>query len=198
LIKQDAMPPAISETLLVVVDVQKGFVSEHSAKALPVIRDVMKSWQDAGGISVLTQFVNTPDSPYVNIIGWSKMMEDDPDIEFDPVIADLVSQATAIVRKEKYSSLTAEALALMGQYGLRHVCVIGLDTESCVLATALAAFEQNYVPWVLTDAVASHSGQAEYEAGLLVTGRYIGSGQLMTADEFFTKSARVDSAATGA
>lgn len=175
--------PNLADSMLVAVDVQKGFVSEHSERALPNIRAALTAWQAAGGITVMTQFVNAPDSPYVRIIGWSKLMPGDSDIEFHPAVADLADSATAVVRKNRYSSLTTEVVRLLGERQLEHVYVAGLDTESCVLATALAAFEQDYTPWILTDACASHAGQAEHEAGLLVARRYIGSRQLVTTAE---------------
>jgi nicotinamidase-related amidase len=171
---------AVANSMLVVVDVQKGFVTQHSEHALPAIRRALVGWQAVGAATVLTQFVNAPDSPYVRIIGWSKLMPDDPAIEFHPAVADLAAHATAVVRKSRYSSLTAEVLRLLAQRGLDHIYVAGLDTESCVLATALAAFEQGYTPWILTDACASHAGTAEHQAGLLVARRYIGERQLVT------------------
>jgi nicotinamidase-related amidase len=61
-----------------------------------------------------------------------------------------------------------------------------------VLATALAAFEQDFTPWILTDACASHAGQAEHEAGLLVARRYIGSGQLVTTADVLPVTAHGD------
>lgn len=178
--------PNPTDSMLVVVDVQKGFVSEHSEHALPNIRTALAGWQAAGGVTVMTQFVNAPDSPYVRLIGWSKLMAGDPDVEFHPAVADLAGDATAVVRKSRYSSLTNEVVRLLGERQMEHVYVAGLDTESCVLATALAAFEQDYTPWILTDACASHAGQDEHDAGLLVARRYIGSRQLVTTAEALT------------
>jgi len=175
-------PPDLSNSLLVAVDVQKGFVSQHSERALPNIRRLMAAWQAAGGTSVFTQFVNEPASPYVTLIGWSKMMADDPQVDFHAAVTDLAEQATAIVRKGRYSALTSETLEILREKDLRHIFVTGLDTESCVLATALGAFEAGFTPWLVTDASASHAGPREHSAGLLVAGRYIGSGQLVTTD----------------
>jgi nicotinamidase-related amidase len=59
--------------------------------------------------------------------------------------------------------------------------VIGLDTESCVLKTAVDAFEAGIVPYVVTDLTYSHAGEEAHSAGLLVTGRFIGRRQLVRA-----------------
>jgi hypothetical protein len=39
------------------------------------------------------------------------------------------------------------------------------------------------MPWVITDASASHAGEVVHEAGLLVARRFIGTGQLIEASE---------------
>jgi nicotinamidase-related amidase len=178
--------PSISNSILLVVDVQRGFISEYSMPILPAIREILANWQALGGLTVMTQFVNAIGSPYVEIIGWTEMMPGDPKVEFDSAVADLSDRATVIVRKSGYSSLTPEAISLLNKNGLKDICIVGLDTESCVLATAIAAFDQGYTPWILTDAVASHAGPEAHAAGLLVAGRNIGLGQLITTAQVLT------------
>ncbi len=142
----------------------------------------MAGWQSAGGTSLFTQFVNEPSSPYVRLIGWSKLMAHDPAVAFDPTVAGLADRATMVVTKGRYSALRPEVIDLMHERSLGHLIITGLDTESCVLATALEAFERDFTPWIVVDAVASHAGPREHEAGLLVAGRSIGRGQLVAAD----------------
>jgi nicotinamidase-related amidase len=169
-----------NSSVLVVVDAQVGFVSPHSAHVLPVIANLLKWWQDAGRASILTQFVNAPDSPYVRLIGWSALMPGDPGVELDPQIAPYASTATAVIRKGGYTALTDAVFDLVSRHGWQNLYVAGMDTESCVLATVLGAFEAGLTPWLVTDACASHAGPVEHEAGLLVARRYVGASQLIT------------------
>ncbi|WP_369183522.1 isochorismatase family protein [Streptomyces sp. Y1] len=68
-------------------------------------------------------------------------------------------------------------------HGGTDLYICGIATESCVLKTAVDAFERDLTPWLLEDAVASHAGQAAHEAGILVASRFIGPGQIIkTAD----------------
>ena len=61
--------------------------------------------------------------------------------------------------------------------------VCGIDTEVCVLKTAVDAFEHGIRAWLLTDASASHSGQPAHDAGVLVAEKMIGRLQtIKTAD----------------
>lgn len=152
----------------------------------------MRRWQATGGASVLTQFVNAPDSAYVRLIGWSALMPGDPEVELDPQIAPYAATATAVIRKGGYTALTTEVIDLAGRHGWQHVYVAGMDTESCVLATVLGTFEAGLTPWLLTDACASHAGPVEHEAGLLVARRYVGAGQLITTAEVLVEERRAD------
>lgn len=171
-----------TRTALIVVDAQVGFVTEHSEPALPNMVRLLEGWADAYGLAVLTRFVNAPGSPYVRLIGWAEMMPGDPAVELHPAIAPVPGSAW-VVDKTGYSALTSEVLGLLRNGGITDVVVAGLDTESCVLATALGAFETGLTPWLVTDASASHAGPAEHAAGLLVARRYIGRGQLVTTDQ---------------
>jgi len=177
------MSAALEESVLIVIDAQIGFVNEASAPAVPVIADVLSRWQAAGGLSVLTQFVNRPESNYVDLIGWLAMMPGDRGVGFVPEVAFLAPNASLIVEKTTYSGLTAEVASFIEKNERRHLWIAGLDTESCVLATAVGAFDHGLIPWVLTDATASHAGAAVHEAGLLVMRRNLGIGQLITTAE---------------
>jgi nicotinamidase-related amidase len=181
------MLPTLENSLLVAVDVQVGFVTHESAHAVPVIADLVSRWQRAGGATVFTQFINAPDSPYVRLIGWEAMMPGTPGVEFAPEIRPYLDAATIVTPKGTYSSLTAPVLEFILQTGRNNVWISGLDTESCVLATAVAAFDANLDPWVITDACASHAGQVVHEAGLLVAARNLGPGHLVTTADIPTE-----------
>ena len=169
-----------SSSVLIVVDVQVGFVTEHSDPAVPVIADLLARWQAAGGASVLTQFVNAPDSSYVRLIGWSELMPGDPEVDLDPRVAPLAPSATLVMAKGGYTAIAGPFIDLAKSRGWTDLYITGMDTESCVLATALRAFELGFTPWVVKDACASHAGEYVHEAGILVMGRFLGGRQLVT------------------
>lgn len=169
-----------SSSVLIVVDAQVGFVTEHSDPAVPTIVEVLRQWQEAGGASVLTKFVNAPDSSYVRLIGWSELMPGDPEVDLDPRVAPLAGSATLVMEKGGYSAIAGPFMELAEAQGWTDIYITGLDTESCVLATALHAFELGYTPWVVTDACASHAGRQVHDAGVLVMGRFLGANQLVT------------------
>jgi nicotinamidase-related amidase len=171
------------DSVLIVVDMQNGFVSPESAHIPGLAADFIREWAASGRPYVMTRFVNAPGSLFEKLIGWSKM-QDPPSIDIVDELQEFVPGAVAVVDKLTYSLFNDEGAALVAAHGWKNVVVIGLDTESCVLKTAVDAFEADLVPWVITDLVFSHAGQVAHDAGLLVTGRFIGRGQLVRAEEF--------------
>jgi len=50
--------------VLVVVDVQNGFITEHSQHVVPVITNLVRRWQAARGDVIFTRYRNYPSSPF--------------------------------------------------------------------------------------------------------------------------------------
>ncbi|MFG1963038.1 cysteine hydrolase [Nonomuraea sp. NPDC049028] len=168
--------------MLVVVDVQNGFVREESAHVVPVIANIVERWQEAGGAVVFTRYLNYPGSPFERLVHWSECMTS-PQIDIVQELQPYIDKATVIDKKGYGLFADAAGAALVAEHGWRDIYVCGIATESCVLATALGAFELDLTPWVIEDASASHAGQYVHEAGILVTRRFIGEGQIIkTAD----------------
>ena len=171
----------VNRTALVVVDVQNGFVTDVSRPVVPVIADLVSKWQAAGRPVVFTRYLNYPGSPFERIIRWSKLI-DPPETDIVPEL--LAASAKAIViDKVGYTLFSPEGRAAVERGGWTDLVFCGIATESCVLKSAVDAFEAGITPWVLSDASASHAGSEAHEAGLLVTRRFIGPGQVITVTE---------------
>ena len=169
--------------VLVVVDVQNGFVREESRHVVPVVVDLVNRWQAAGGDVVFTRYINYAGSPFERLIKWSELM-DSPQIDIVPELQPYVEKATAVIDKTMYSLFAdARGSALVRERGWNDIYVCGIATESCVLKTAVDAFELDLTPWLIEDASASHAGLAVHESGILVTQRFIGEGQIIGVSE---------------
>ena len=169
---------ARSDAVLVVVDVQNGFVREKSAHVVPVIADLVSRWQADGGDVVFTRYLNYPGSPFERMIHWTDL-QTSPEIDIVFELTSYAEAATAVVDKVIYSLFNEEGRALVKERGWNDIYVCGIATESCVLKTAVDAFELDLTPWLIEDASASHAGQAVHEAGVLVTSRFIGPDQII-------------------
>ena len=172
-----------SSAVLVVVDVQNGFVREESRHVIPVIVELVERWQAAGGDVVFTRYLNYEGSPFERLIKW-KELRTSPQIDIVPELEPLAAQSTAIVDKTVYSLFGDEkGRSLVKERGWTEIYVCGIATESCVLKTAVDAFELDLNPWLIEDASASHAGREVHEAGVLVTRRFIGVGQIITTSD---------------
>ena len=172
----------LSKSVLVVVDVQLGFVVDRSRHVVPVIVDLVRRWQAAGGATVFTRYFNYPDSPFERHVGWTAM-HGAPETDIVPELAGLASRATAVLDKTVYTALTPEGLDLISKNGWTDLYVCGIATESCVLKTAVDAFEVGLTPWLIEDASSSTAGPAAHDAGILVATRFIGRGQIIQSSQ---------------
>lgn len=172
----------ISDSVLVVIDMQNGFVSSKSAHIVPAVVDLVDRWQAAGRPFIMTRFINQPGSQFEKLIGWTRM-QGPPETDITDALRDLSAKATAVIDKPIYSALYGEGRDLIEEHGWKNLVLAGIATESCVLKTATDAFEQGLIPWIVSDCVYSHAGAEAHEAGLLVAGRFIGRRQLVTADQ---------------
>lgn len=170
--------------LLIVVDVQNGFVNGHSREVIRPIADFLQSWLGRGGLAVATRFINPPGSKWETLLHWEHL-RDRAETDLVPAITAVIGpfiatgQAT-VIDKCSYTSLTQDAISYIEEYATRDVYVCGIDTDACVLKTAVDAFECGDLrPFVLTDLCASSAGEFAHNAGLLLASRYIGSAQLI-------------------
>lgn len=71
------MIPA-DDSVLVLVDVQNGFVSPPSAHVVQPIADFTRRWAASGRPYVMSRFINYPDSLFEQLIRWTAMMPGTP------------------------------------------------------------------------------------------------------------------------
>ncbi|WP_091610481.1 cysteine hydrolase [Micromonospora mirobrigensis] len=167
--------------VLVVTDMQNGFVREQSAHVVPVVADLVRRWQGAGGDTLFTRYLNYPGSPFERFFGWRKLQAS-PETDIVPELRPYLHRGT-VLDKLIYSPFSRESEELFAQRGWDEFYFCGIATESCVLKGAVDAFERNLTPWLIADASASHAGVEAHQAGLLVARRFIGPGQVISQSE---------------
>ncbi|MFY1634741.1 cysteine hydrolase [Solwaraspora sp. WMMB335] len=171
--------------VLVVTDMQNGFVREQSAHIVPVVVDLVRRWQEAGGDTLFTRYLNYPGSPFERFFDWQRL-QSPPDIDLVSELHPHLNQG-AMLDKRIYSPFTPEGIALFQERGWEEFYFCGIATESCVLKGAVDAFEHNFTPWLIADASASHAGAEAHNAGLLVARRFIGPRQVISRDQIPAK-----------
>lgn len=170
-----------TRSVLLVIDVQNGFVNDHSRHVVPVVRDLAAQWLTSGGHVLFTRYHNYEDSPYEQLIGW-KGLRNTPETDLTPELQPYATAPTArVLDKHTYTALTDEGRKLLTGYSDLYLC--GIATDGCVLKTALDAFDGGYIPWVIEDACASnstrHPAAEVHRTALGLMSRLIGNGQLI-------------------
>ncbi len=173
----------LDKTLLVVVDLQNGFVNDGSQHVVkPVVRFI-EDWKARGGHVLATRFINDPGSQWERLIHWSRLRTE-PETS---LVDEIDTSGCRVVEKRTYTSLTPKVLDVIADGGYETLLLIGIATDGCVLKTAVDAFEQGLTPIVLSDLCASHAGNQVHEAGLLLIGRFIGKDQIISSKELLER-----------
>lgn len=171
----------LETSVLIVVDMQNGFVTDDSAHVVPVVADVVRRWQAAGGRTILTRYHNYPNSPFERLIGWYGLHEK-PETELIPEL-EPYARDSRIIDKTGYTAFTDEGAEIVRGMNVTDVLVCGIATDGCVLKTVLDAFEAGYVPWLLADACASNATRVPpaevHRSALLLASRLVGAGQVI-------------------
>ena len=167
--------------VLVVIDMQNGFLGEKSQHVIDSVVRLIEESQKRSIPVVITRFHNREGSPYETLIGWRRLRSD---TETD-LTNELQNTPGTIIDKDFYSAFTVEFEKLLNENEWKTLILCGVATESCVMKTAVDAFERNLTPVVISDACASHAGVDVHDAGLMILGRFIGKDQLVTTAAFF-------------
>ncbi|WP_280424773.1 isochorismatase family cysteine hydrolase [Nocardia carnea] len=169
--------------LLVVIDVQNGFIVPASAPAVPAAARLVHAWTAAPAPVVLTRYYNHADSPFAQVLDWHAMTEA-PDTD---LVADLLlylgKPGVHVVDKDTYSALTPEVTRILAATATTDVYLCGIATDACVLATAIAMFDAGFTPWIIRDACASNASRLPPEqlhiTALTLLERFLGSRHLI-------------------
>ena len=168
-------------TAIIIIDVQKGFINSHTRRIPVIAEHLLRHGQHDSRI--LTQFFNSPTSPFCRVLGWSGM-SCEPDTQLCDGLGEL---ADKVFSKSSYSSLSGTALlSYLQDNFIKEVHLCGVDTDASVLATALALFDAGIRPVILADCCASSAGGLIHEAAISILVRSIGESQFSQIPQHFS------------
>lgn len=162
--------------LLLVVDMQNGFVNEKTEHIVSGIETLIDYFSKKQLPIAFTRFINSPESPHVKWIGWSRFMAE-PEIN---LIDNFRNTSKHVFDKKGYTAFTEEFETFLRDRSISKIFWCGIATDGCVLKSAVDSFERNIKPVVVKDACASHAGDDVHHAGLLLISRFIGKRQITT------------------
>lgn len=163
------------KNVLVVIDLQEGFINDKTVKVANNIRDLLDSGKYYAVIA--TKFTNMQGSSFDSFLGWRGMLEE-KEKELLPFVEEY---ADCVISKCSYSCVNTNFIqSLVSFCGSlpEEVTLVGVDTDACVLATAIDLFEMGIKPIIIEDCVGSSGGEECHEAGMLILKRSIGKEQI--------------------
>ncbi|MEJ6480034.1 isochorismatase family cysteine hydrolase [Nostoc punctiforme UO1] len=169
--------------ILLVVDMQNGFMSEQCRHIIPTVIKLIERFLAIGKLVEFTRFINTADSNYVKLIQWSRLINE-PETS---IIDELQPYINNIFDKHYYSAFTGNFSAFIFLNQISKIYLCGVETDSCILKTAIDSFERGIEPVIIEDACFSDGGQQAHDAGIFLLKRNIGKNQIQMADEILEK-----------
>jgi len=151
---------------LVAVDVQRGFVNQHTSHVLPQIQKLVES--NAFDQIIATQYVNALDSP-ARRLGWNKLSTPQEQ-RIDPVLA---RHCDTVIRKTTYGT-RGELARILDHHREDEITIAGIDTDVCVTAVATELFDAGFNVRVDPAACASNGGTRSHDSGITVLRRILG------------------------
>lgn len=166
------------KTCLVIVDVQNGFVSKRTRYVPQKIHALVQRYHFDHVVA--TRFLNTMDSPYVKFLGWTGLMGN-KEQALDDTVAGIVER---VFTKKGYTCFTPAFFRFVQESKIDRLVLCGIDTDCCVLKSAIDAFERGLQCDVVCDCCASNGGMKSHMAALLVLRRTIGAARLLQISDF--------------
>lgn len=176
---------------IVAIDCHRGHLDPEVA-TMPVAADVARrviaanaelmGWARSAGIPVIHQVTRYRDAEEIRVNPFWRTRAEDPaatrknvlrhNLDGGPgceVMPELFREGDRVVdTKKRYDCFVATDLDFhLKAHGINVVILTGVNTNSCVLATATAANVRDYAVIVASDCVETMDGPALHEAGLL-------------------------------
>lgn len=154
---------------LVIIDVQNGFLSEKTNHIPSKIEQLLDNDNIFNHI-VGTQFINVKGSPYIELLGWNGLMDE----ESRKVSSIVIDKCERIFMKTTYSCFNEEFEAYIKDNNISKLYFLGIDTDCCVLKSVFDCFERNIPFEVLINYCASNGGIESHKAAMTVMKRAVG------------------------
>lgn len=156
-----------TKTILLIVDLQHGFIKPCTKSVINVVKRAINDLQY--DVCIYSRFYNTEETSFSRFLNWERFQSTE---EQEIVLP--VDKKDIIVSKDTYSAVTKELKSIIeeGEYKRAYVC--GIDTDSCVLATAFELFDNGIEPLIIIDGCASTGGNEYHQAAELIMKRSFG------------------------
>lgn len=156
----------MENTLLLIIDVQKNFINDNTKKIPNKITNLIN--KNHFDYIAFTKFINDENSNFYKMLNYKGCInEDDRKIVFD-------TQNNKVFTKRIYTAVNDEFKTYIKENEIKKVYLCGIDTDACVLKTAIDLFENNIDVKVIENCCMSHSGKKYHNYAIKMLKKLIG------------------------
>ena len=153
--------------LLLVIDLQENFINDNTKNIPNSIKKLIDS--NIANHIVFTKFINDDSSNFYRILNYKGCMnEEDRNIVID-------TKDYKVIEKRVYTAYNDELKLYIDTNNIKTIYLCGIDTDACVLKTALDLFENSFDVKVIEDCSMSHSGIEYHNYAINMLKKLIGS-----------------------
>lgn len=154
--------PNVHHRALLIIDMQQGFMNastRHLATKIPQIAQMYRH-------VFASQLVFSSRAPKTQVVCHSSFIEGSPETKLSLIWPENVSKTFYLFAKHHYTCIGSALSSLMMKNNIHHIDLCGVDSEACVLKTALDFYEMGFSFRVLESLCASSQGPAYHEAAM--------------------------------
>lgn len=157
----------ITKSILLIVDLQRGFITPETERVVGVIEKAINTLDY--DICVYSKFFNNEKTSFSRILKWERFQS----VEEQEMVLPVVS-GDVVVSKDTSSAVTKELKQIIEEEKIERAYLCGIDTDSCVLATAFELFDNGVEPVIIIDGCASTGGDEFHHAAEMIMKRSFG------------------------
>lgn len=124
--------------LLLIIDVQKGFINEQSSWLPANLATYIKK-SDYTDVFA-TKYINYRNTPCYKLLNWKGCMTE----EEQAICPELNGLYSRVFEKSTYNSITASLLKTIQDGSYDEIHIVGISTTCCVIATAYDLFDRGF------------------------------------------------------
>jgi len=154
------------KSLLLIIDLQSDFINDNTNYIPQKINNLLN--ENTFDKVVFTRFINSYDSIWYKKLNYSGCLTDDSKNIL------INTRDNVVIDKKVFSALGKELKQYIEDNDISKIYLCGIDTECCILKTALDLFENNYEVYVLKDYCGCMEGLKRHNNALEILKRNIG------------------------
>lgn len=158
------------KTALLVTGAQKWSLNEHTKEVPPRIAAFIRSGKRKFDFVLFSRYVFSEDSPFARVIRQPQFIKPEH-TDIMPELASIAADGKVFVRHTFSDFKNPAFVGFLNKNLISRLYVCGFETDGCVLADALEAFDRGLEVYVIGDLCASRHGREYNERALGIIGR---------------------------